>query len=371
MMAEISPLQNGHENVSSIELLESASTHQTYNVYYYKDKICTTVTHTPSVVDEWIAGVHNASRSKQNKNNLVVVGLDVEWSRIRDDYSCCRNEIAVLQLCLARRCLLFQISCCDNIPKSLHDLLRNEKFIFVGAGIDGDAHKLWVDHRLNVARTEELGSLADFKLTKTDVGYRESRFFNCGLKNLAKVVLNLELPKQKGIQLSNWEDRSLSDQQIEYACLDAFVSFKLAMDLMNRPSPVHTDVEPKKFWKDFSEPKKVEAAKQVSEILADGSKTNDAAKQVSEILADGSKTDEAAKQVSEKANASMTDEAAKQVSDKANANEAITKQVSETEHDFEMVNESEAYSNLSTQRPPKKCSSAGERWSLMRSVFRK
>ncbi|KAI3945263.1 hypothetical protein MKX01_035024 [Papaver californicum] len=265
---------NGGDNISSIKLVDcSESTHHEYDVYYYKEKIRTTVTHTGSVVDRWITGVY---KDFPNKLNNLVVGLDIEWRRLRENST--RNPVAVLQLCLLKRCLIFQISCCDYIPDSLADFLGNEKFTFVGVGIDGDAHKLWVDHGLNVARTEELGSLAAYKLTKTVREYRESRLYKAGLRDLARDVLGQELPKKRGIQLSRWDNDFLTDYQIEYACLDAFVPFKLAINLMARVNPVHTDErrgQKKPFYKDFSQPKKVveEETKQVSEKQANGNGT--------------------------------------------------------------------------------------------------
>ncbi|RZC57916.1 hypothetical protein C5167_005223 [Papaver somniferum] len=183
---------------------------KTYNVFYPKVLIVdnevkpnidvkpvrVTVTHAASVVDQWIWEVYTDFR---NKLKNLVVGLDIEWSRrsrkSRDGYS--RNKVAVLQLCFSTRCLIFQISRCDEIPESLADFLSNDKFIFVGAGIDGDAHKLWVDYGLYVGKTEEVGTLAAYKLTKTFGDYRNSGLYNAGLKNLAKDVLGLELPKQR------------------------------------------------------------------------------------------------------------------------------------------------------------------------------
>ncbi|MCL7030608.1 hypothetical protein MKW94_022977 [Papaver nudicaule] len=147
------------------------------------------------------------------------------------------TKVALLQLCVSRHCLIFQFSCCDGIPKSLYDFLANKKFTFFGVGIRSHANKLLVDYNLNVARTDELGDLAAFKLTNTIPDYRESRFHGAGLKELARDVLMKELPENEYIPLSNWERDFLRDKQVQYASLDAFVSFKLAMDLMNRDCP--------------------------------------------------------------------------------------------------------------------------------------
>ncbi|KAI4386599.1 hypothetical protein MLD38_004517 [Melastoma candidum] len=48
-----------------------------------------------------------------------------------------------------------------------------------------------------------------------------------GLKRLGVRVLGKELEKLKVISYSEWDKEVLSEAQIEYACLDAFVSFEL------------------------------------------------------------------------------------------------------------------------------------------------
>ncbi|RZC61810.1 hypothetical protein C5167_023558 [Papaver somniferum] len=292
-LAKLSLVPNKNSSTKiSTKLVDKSTTHQTYNVVLVhekegkikEDKVRTTVTHTASVVDQWIASVYAEFR---NKLNNLVLGLDIEWSRkSRDGYS--RNKVAVVQLCFSTRCLIFHISRCDEIPESLADFLSNEKFIFVGAGIDGDAHKLWVDYGLYVGRTEEVGTLAAFKLTKTFGDYRNSGLYNAGLKNLAKDVLRLEIPKPRQIQTSNWNVSFLTEQQIEYACLDALVSFKLFIDLRSLPTPTHTNREPKKFFRDFSEKKtEEEGTEQVSDKKANGTKE---AKQVPDKKPNGTKS---------------------------------------------------------------------------------
>ncbi|KAI3957935.1 hypothetical protein MKW92_011632 [Papaver armeniacum] len=225
----------GGDKNTGIEVVDkSKDTHHTYKVFYYKDTIFTTVTHTASVVDQWLADLYKDS--DVSKLNNRVVGLDIEWRRLRSDNTGTRNKVAVLQLCLDERCLIFQFLGreLDQVPKSLKDFLGNDKFIFVGSGVDADAYKLMVDHGLMVAKTEELGSLAAYKLSNSYALHRAE------LKKLVKDVLQQDLPK-KGYGyplLSNWEYDFLSDEQIEYACLDAVVSYKLGVNLMSRAKTV-------------------------------------------------------------------------------------------------------------------------------------
>ncbi|KAI3980758.1 hypothetical protein MKX01_025323 [Papaver californicum] len=206
----------------SIELVDKfKDTHHTYTVTYYKDKILTTVTRTRCTVDHWISEVY---RHYNGKLNNLDIGLDIDWCRLRRDRGP-GNKVDVLQLCLSRRCLIFQLSCCDDIPNSVIEVLGNKKFIF-----------LLIDHGLKVGRSEDLGSLADCKFANSFGDYKRNELYKAGMKTLAKVVLNQDLPKSRSITLKNWDRGLLSDNQIEYACLDSLVSYKLGTYLFNMDS---------------------------------------------------------------------------------------------------------------------------------------
>ncbi|RZC87267.1 hypothetical protein C5167_029821 [Papaver somniferum] len=200
----------------------------TFDVKFDKDKIYTTLTSKASSVDKWIDDVY-ISFPTQIENQNLVVGLDIEWVRLRRQTGE-PNKVDVLQLSLAHKCLIFKFSDCDDdkdqVPYSLGKFLDDKRIIFVGSGIDQDARKLWVDWGLNIARSEELAGLAEYKLGGEGI-------YKAGLKDLMLEVLGQDLPKPVGLTLSRW-DRLLSYNQIMYACLDAYASFKLGMELRRR-----------------------------------------------------------------------------------------------------------------------------------------
>lgn len=77
-----------------------------------------------------------------------------------------------------------------------------------------------------MAKTEDLCERAAFELADTELG-------NAGLKKLAKVILgkdvgNKELMK---VEMSDWENNPLSNEQVLYACLDAHLSFAIGREL--------------------------------------------------------------------------------------------------------------------------------------------
>ncbi|KAI3962411.1 hypothetical protein MKW98_010962 [Papaver atlanticum] len=114
----------------------------------------------------------------------------------------------------------------DEIPESLHGFLSNPYFRFVGVGIQSDVDKLGCDYNIGVMNTFDLGNLAAVK-------YGNKGFKNVGLMGLAEVVLGCgEIEKPRNVTLSNWDQYHLTPAQIKYACVDAYVSFKIGKQLL-------------------------------------------------------------------------------------------------------------------------------------------
>ncbi|KAL6997809.1 exodeoxyribonuclease I [Sarracenia purpurea var. burkii] len=185
-------------------------THNLYDVYFFGEQIHTLVTHTPSFVDSWISDIEST--------HSLTVGLDVEWrpNHIRNQ----ENPIATLQLCVGRRCLIFQLIYAPFIPRSLFEFLGNPTYTFVGVGIGSDVEKLAQDYGLSVATTVDLRSLAARE-------YGMSALQNAGLKELARQVLGKEIEKPRRITMSRWDTEWLYADQVQYACIDAFLSFEI------------------------------------------------------------------------------------------------------------------------------------------------
>ncbi|PHT85609.1 hypothetical protein T459_07715 [Capsicum annuum] len=54
-----------------------------------------------------------------------------------------------------------------------------------------------------------------------------------GLKRMAKEVLGKVMEKPLNVTLSKWDAEELVYEQIEYAAIDAFVSFEIGKNLFN------------------------------------------------------------------------------------------------------------------------------------------
>lgn len=172
--------------------------------------VSTVVTNSPSAVDDWISAT-------ERLNVVRVVGLDVEW---RPSFTADQNRVAVLQLAVGRRCLVFQLLRAHHFPPSLRRFLSAEGYTFAGVGIQADVDKLYAHHGLVVQNAVDLAPLA------AEV-CGDPRLRSAGLKALAERVLGVEMEKPKRVTLSAWDHETLSDQQVRYAVADAFLSFEI------------------------------------------------------------------------------------------------------------------------------------------------
>ncbi|XP_006364799.1 Werner Syndrome-like exonuclease [Solanum tuberosum] len=185
--------------------------YQLYDVFFFSDQILTTVTCNPDVVTNWINGIEYVHRRRLNR---LIVGLDIEWRPTFNRYQH-NHPVATLQLCVGRRCLIFQLLYCEYIPDSLTEFLLNPCYAFVGVGIANDVEKLEEDYMLRVENTVDLRDLADYNLR------------NAGLKTLCQVVLGREMEKPRHVTIGRWDNEWLDSDQVQYACVDAFVSFEI------------------------------------------------------------------------------------------------------------------------------------------------
>ncbi|CAO2170876.1 unnamed protein product [Urochloa humidicola] len=170
--------------------------------------IRTTVTNSGDAVKRYLREVCKHGQS-------LLVGLDTEWRVIRSG----EHRMAVLQLCVGQRCLVFQIVHADCIPAVLREFLANPDHIFAAVGVDNDVDRLYDDCKLVVANAVDLRGVAADVLDRP--GLRRA-----GLKTLAREVMGVHVDKNKDVTCSDWS-RTLSMVQVRYACIDVFVSYEI------------------------------------------------------------------------------------------------------------------------------------------------
>ncbi|CAL4962248.1 unnamed protein product [Urochloa decumbens] len=188
------------------------------DVRFEGELIHTTVTSSGEAVEGWLDEIYSVHRRRLQK---LVVGLDVEW---RPLFGPGYSRTALLQLCVGRRCIIFQLLHADYIPDALDEFLGDPRYRFVGVGVQDDAVRLSRDYDLEVENTVDLGELVADNI---DPDLRKA-----GLKAIASAVMGATVDKPQRVRTGRWDAYELSDEQIKYACIDAFVSFEVGRKLL-------------------------------------------------------------------------------------------------------------------------------------------
>ncbi|KAK1666182.1 hypothetical protein QYE76_054341 [Lolium multiflorum] len=193
------------------------------DVAFGQEVIATTVTSSGAAVEGWIQEIRSLLGD-------LVVGLDVEW---RPSYSPSQNPVALLQLCVGRRCLIFQLLHADFVPQALSAFLADPALRFVGVGVREDVERLIDDHDLTVANAVDLRAVAVEAMQRPELR-------QAGLQALARAVMGADaatLQKPQRVRMGPWDAYCLSLVQIKYACIDAFVSFEVGRKLLTGDLP--------------------------------------------------------------------------------------------------------------------------------------
>ncbi|XP_037037106.1 exonuclease 3'-5' domain-containing protein 2 isoform X2 [Bradysia coprophila] len=152
-------------------------------------------------------------RLKRHCTEYRVLGFDCEWTTVNGS----RRPVALLQLATHRGlCGLFRLSSLKTVPSDLRAILEDENIIKVGVVPIDDSKYLAQDYGIRVASTLDLRHLAK------SLGYEPS-----GLAKLAEIHLSLKMNKNWRIRCSDWEARSLTDEQLGYAATDAFAAVEI------------------------------------------------------------------------------------------------------------------------------------------------
>jgi hypothetical protein len=174
----------------------------------------TTVTARPALVRRW---VHTTRWRLRSCGDPTVVGLGVQWT---PQFRAGADERPdTLQLCAGRRCLVFQISRAGGrVPRVLRRFLADSSVTFAGYNVEADCDKLRAHYGLVVACKMELR--------------RASGMGNASLAEMAARLLGIRgLTKSRKIGMSNWCASTLSKKQVRYACVDAYLSYRLGVHL--------------------------------------------------------------------------------------------------------------------------------------------
>jgi hypothetical protein len=176
-----------------------------YTLCFRSVEIETTVTRDAAVADAWVRGL----RASHPCGAPFIVGLDCKWNK----------QPTRSPAWMAPKSAVFQLLYLRRVLEILREFLRDPRVQLVGVGVVEGVVEA-ADHGLVCAAPVELAGPCDAYLGL--VGRDK-----LGLKEYAKKVLDLNMEKPESVGMSDWEKYDLSMCQIGYACVDAYVSYRL------------------------------------------------------------------------------------------------------------------------------------------------
>jgi Ribonuclease D len=130
-----------------------------------------------------------------------------------------KNKMAILQLAGADKAYIFRLQQV-GVPNELAEILMSEKILKIGAAVHDDIKGLRAYNNFTAAGFIDLQKLAP------SYGIEEK-----SVRKMAAIILNKRVSKSQ--QLSNWESSQLSDAQLRYAAVDAWVCREMYFTLID------------------------------------------------------------------------------------------------------------------------------------------
>ncbi|CAB1098485.1 unnamed protein product [Ectocarpus sp. CCAP 1310/34] len=165
-----------------------------------------------------------------------VLGLDCEWEPALGGAT--PNPVSTLQLslpdgtayCFHLHRRTNRATATSTIPKVLQSLLENvPSQRYVGVNVNSDASLLERYYGVKVANMIDVRTHARECWVETS-----SR----SLAGMASSLVGKALPKDPTIRLSRWSNPSLTDEQVHIACLDAYASVLVHLEVERRKDPI-------------------------------------------------------------------------------------------------------------------------------------
>ncbi|KAL6647220.1 hypothetical protein ACP70R_014657 [Stipagrostis hirtigluma subsp. patula] len=202
----------------STRLRRCYRTHDAYTVRVAGRNVLATVTAHPAAARRWVHTTWWRHARRLRSGAGLTVGLGVQWTADLDGESS-SSPAATLQLCAGHRCLVLHLARARAVPDALRRLLADPRRVcFVGYDVRSDCRRLLRgEHALAVAPG---GGCHELRAV-TGMG-------NESMERMAERLLGYPGIKKSGrVAMSDWDRRRLSEEQVEYACVDAVVACRL------------------------------------------------------------------------------------------------------------------------------------------------
>ncbi|XP_052161928.1 uncharacterized protein LOC127779230 [Oryza glaberrima] len=182
-------------------------------------RLLATVTAHPGVARRWVHTTLWRHARRLRSGDGITVGMGVQWTPPFRAPAAAARRPCTLQLCVGHRCLVFQLARAGAVPAVLRRFMADARAAFVAHNVRHDCRKLEEHHGLEVARGVELRRLV-------------AGMGNASMERMAEEHLGLVgVWKPRRVGTSRWHARRLTKGQVEYACVDACLSFHLGVHL--------------------------------------------------------------------------------------------------------------------------------------------
>ncbi|KAL2469103.1 Polynucleotidyl transferase [Forsythia ovata] len=191
----------------------------------------------------WVDEVNGLREATLYFEDCKIIGIDCEWKPNYEKGSK-PNKVSIMQIASEKKVYIFDlIKLYEDVPAVLDEclarVLHSPSILKLGYNFQCDAKQL----------VHSYGDLNCFKhcemLLDIQNAFKEPRG---GLSGLAKKILGSGLNKTR--RNSNWEQRPLTQYQLEYAALDAAVLLHIFQHVCNHSLPTDSlDEHSKIEWK--------------------------------------------------------------------------------------------------------------------------
>ncbi len=233
--------QEHTQDVAQARTTLNASTNMSH-VEHEKNSTIQILWHSQQISDKLRALMDHLEASPDQETQFF--GLDAEWDMEKPNpYSQApgrkKGKIPLIQIGYrlpgsnVTNALLLQLNRSSSLPDELISFLTNENHVFVGVRVTKDVSDLFEDYGVdrsdpaNKVKVQELGRYAKRRGVVTDAGR--------GLAHLSHTVLSVVMPKLNFTRCSTWSNKSLRQDQIQYAADDVIKSLDIFLELQKRP----------------------------------------------------------------------------------------------------------------------------------------
>uniref|UniRef100_A0A7S2UXF5 3'-5' exonuclease n=1 Tax=Fibrocapsa japonica TaxID=94617 RepID=A0A7S2UXF5_9STRA len=162
-----------------------------------------TATDCPEEMDAWIC-------YEVVQRGVSMVAIDCEWLAPWFRRNGEPEKVCLVQVATEKACLLAHVYKLEALPPNMAAVLANKEVVKAGVNVGGDASRLKRDFDVSTLGLHDL-SISDPKAKS--------------LKKLAKKHLKKDMDKASGLVCSNWLNWPLDECQMQYAALDACLTY--------------------------------------------------------------------------------------------------------------------------------------------------